>query len=179
MDAKACGRNKMNSKVLVMAAECKVKRYLAYWLQAGKQLICPLWPNGYPLPSIVQGDRYSPEFEQCWDYASNPASGDCYLTGMKHTIQDLLTEEWEIVGCARCDMPVPMLESGINHDACPCSDLFLWPNLDLPQPRAPIDTNAHLMAIHTRLLAVSIAVNQAKESDAKTFQDCPRHSIET
>ncbi|MEB3231481.1 MAG: hypothetical protein VKJ64_10760 [Leptolyngbyaceae bacterium] len=153
-----------------MAAEYKVKQYLAYWFQAGKKLICPEFPQGYPLSLVFQGDRYSPEFEECWAYVRRPESGDCYLQGITQTIQALLTSEWEIVGCARCEMPVPMLDIGVNHNACPCSDLELWPNFELPRPRSPVNTKAHLMAIHTRLLAVSIAMAQTKEADRESTQ---------
>ncbi|MGK7890430.1 MAG: hypothetical protein AB4042_13925 [Leptolyngbyaceae cyanobacterium] len=158
-----------------MAAEYKVKQYLAYWFQAGKQLICPKFPDGYRLSSVLQGDRYSAEFENCWSYVCRPESGNCYLDGMAQTVQELLTPEWEIVACARCEMPVPMLELGINHHACPCSDLDLWPNFELPRPRSPVDTNAHLMAIHSRLLAVSIAMAQTKEAEREAERQAKAH----
>lgn len=129
----------------------------------------PKTPDGYSLGSIIQGDRYSPEFETCWAYVCASDAGKCYLEGMEQTIQDLLSSEWEVVGCARCDMPVPMMLMGTNHSACPCSDLGLWPNFDVPQPRSPIDGQTHLLAIQSRLLAVSIAVRQANEPDLTQY----------
>ena len=138
-----------------MAGELKVKDYVAYWLQTGKRLFSPAVPEGHHVTSIVQGDRYSSEFEECWAHVRDPASGDCYVEGMDQTIQDLLTSEWEVVSCPRCEMPMPMMTMGVTSCPCPCSDLELWPNLEIPQPRSPIDSNAHLMAIRSRLLAMS------------------------
>lgn len=146
-----------------MAAKHKVKDYLAYWLQTGKRLFYPAMPNGHKFTSIIQGDRYSQEFEDCWAHISEPSSGEAHLEGMAETIQELLSSEWEIMACSRCEMPIPMMILGANDGGCPCSDLELWPNLEVPQPRSPIDSNRRLLAIQTRLLAVSIALDQATD----------------
>ena len=150
-----------------MAAKHKVKDYLAYWLQTGKRLFYPAMPGGHKFASIIQGDRYSKEFESCWDHVCDSSSGDAYLEGMTQTVQDLLSPQWEIMGCSRCDMPIPMVMAGTHDSVCPCSDLELWPNLEVPQPRSPIDSNRRLLAIQTRLLAVSIAMDQTKDAAAE------------
>lgn len=148
-----------------MANKSRVKDYIAYWLQTGKRLFYPAMPDGHKLTSILQANRYSKEFEECWALISDPRSGDAHLEGMTQTIQELLSPEWEIVACSRCDMPIPVVMLGTNHGACPCSDLELWPNLEVPQPRSPIDSGRRLLAIQTRLLAVSIALDQAQSTD--------------
>ncbi|MEM9220599.1 MAG: hypothetical protein AAGD25_40550, partial [Cyanobacteria bacterium P01_F01_bin.150] len=131
--------------------------YIAYWLQAGKRLFYPAMPDGHKFTSILNGSRYSQEFEACWEQVCEPSSaGDAYLEGTAQTIKELLSSEWEIIDCARCDMPIPMVEVGTYDGPCPCHDLELWPNTDLPQPRSPIDSNRRLLAIQTRLLATSI-----------------------
>ena len=146
-----------------MAAKQRVKDYLAYWLQTGKRLFYAAMPDGHEFTSILQGNHYSQEFETCWEQICDPSAGDVYLEGMTQTVQELLSSEWEIMTCFRCDMPIPMVIMGRNHGTCPCSDLELWPNLELPQPRSPVDSDRHLLAIHTRLLAVSNAFDRATE----------------
>ena len=146
-----------------MATKHKVKDYLAYWLQTGKRLFYPAMPDGHKFTSIIQGDRYSREFEECWEHICDPSSGEVHLEGMIQTIQELLSPEWEIMSCSRCEMPIPMVVLGANDSICPCNDIELWPNLEVPQPRSPIDSNQRLLAIQSRLLAVSIALDQATE----------------
>lgn len=152
-----------------MADQQRVKDYLAYWLQTGKRLFYSAVPEGHQFKSILQGNRYSKEFESCWEQVSDPASGEAHLEGMTQTIQELLSPEWEIMACSRCEMPIPMVMMGTNSDACPCSDLDLWPNLEVPQPRSPVDSNRRLLAIHTRLLALSTVPEQI--TDAEQFAE--------
>lgn len=143
-----------------MASKQRVKDYVAYWLQTGKRLFYDAMPDGHQFTSIIQGKRYSAEFEASWEQVSDLNTGDAYLEGMTQTIQELLSSEWEIMACSRCDMPIPMVVVGTQYGACPCSDLELWPNLDVPQPRSPIDSDRRLLAIQTRLLATSIDLEQ-------------------
>ena len=63
----------------------------------------------------------------------------------------LYTPSWEIMHCARCEMPIPIPTAGINDDTCPCSDLPSWPNLDLPHPHVPGDVEDKLHEIHLKL----------------------------
>jgi hypothetical protein len=133
-----------------MASEQQVKKYLAYWFQLGKQI---LLRNGQEklLPKIIiQGHRYSEEFESCWQSILQSA-GECYLEGTAQSVKDLLSPRWEISPCARCDMPIPIIQLGIQSDLCPCNDLANWPNQELPKPRSPVDSSVHLSNIQFRL----------------------------
>jgi hypothetical protein len=135
-----------------MATSSQVKQYLAYWFQLGKKAIVQnsdqlLLPN-----PVIRGDRYSHEFEDCWQLMLSPESGDCHLEGTSQTIKQLLSSEWELSDCPRCEMPVPLREIGLPPAGCPCSDLPTWPNLELPLPRSPVNTQQHLNDIRRRLL---------------------------
>lgn len=135
-----------------MASPEQVRQYLAYWFQLGK----PVWVKGgqaklLPQP-VISGDRYSPEFEACWQQLLSPTSGDCYLEATHQTIHELLSPAWEINPCVRCAMPVPIASVGMPSLNCPCIDLPLWPNTELPQPRLPISSQAQLSQIRDRLL---------------------------
>ena len=133
-----------------MASDHHVKQYLAYWFQLGKKvLICN---QQIMLPqSVIRGDRYSQEFEDGWQPIL--ASGDnSYLEGTEQTIAQLLTPAWEVEGCARCSMLVPVRSVGIPSLFCPCNDLTSWPNTEIPAPRSPVNTQAQLTDIRDRLL---------------------------
>jgi len=137
-----------------MASEQQVKQYLAYWFQLGKPVLIRggqqrLLPN-----PVIQGDRYSSEFEQCWQQVRSAHAGDCYLEGTLQTIEELLSEEWQINPCSRCSMPVPVKDLGVNSPECPCADIPDWPNPDLPQPRDPVSTAARLGQLRDRLRQV-------------------------
>lgn len=134
-----------------MASATEVKTYLAHWFQLGKKLV---WRNGEAelLPQkIIQGDRFASEFEACWAKIMEVDGRDCYLAGESTTIQELLTSAWRINSCARCAMPVPMVEAGTQSLDCACSDLDNWPNTELPAPRAPISSQTELGNIRDRL----------------------------
>ena len=134
-----------------MASATEVKSYLAHWFQLGKKLV---WRNGEAelLPQkVVQGDRFTPEFEACWQRIMEVDGRDCYLVGESATVQELLTSGWTIDRCARCTMPVPMVEAGVQSLDCACSDLENWPNTELPAPRAPINSQVKLSSIRDRL----------------------------
>ncbi len=132
-----------------MATEQDVRKYLAYWFQAGKGITSPQGDCDRPEP-VFSGDRYSDAFEALWQTAL--ASKDtCYLDGTDQTVADLLSETWDIKSCARCEMPVPAATVGIGAPTCPCNDLPTWPNFDLPQPRSPISSTDHLNRLRDRL----------------------------
>ena len=136
-----------------MASATEVKTYLAHWFQLGKKLV---WRNGEAelLPQkIIQGDRFAPEFESCWQKIMSVNGRDCYLVGSEATIQELLTPAWTIDRCARCAMPVPIVEAGMQPLECICSDLDNWPNTELPAPRSPISSQEKLSSISDRLKA--------------------------
>jgi hypothetical protein len=138
-----------------MALESEVREYIAYWFQLGKQVLIRNGSEALRPKSVIAGDRYSREFEECWQKMISPASGDCYLQGTDETIAQMLTPTWEIEPCARCAMPVAFRQNGMPPLSCPCQDLANWPDTELPQPRSPVSTNAHLSCLCDRLLKIS------------------------
>lgn len=134
-----------------MASEKKVKRYLAYWFQLGKKVLLGNGQEELLPQSVIEGDRYSREFEACWQRILSSNAGDCYLEGTEQSIQQLLTPAWDITDCVRCGMPVPTFEIGMPSPTCPCYDLPSWPNLELPLPRSPVNSSDHLNTIKDRL----------------------------
>lgn len=138
-----------------MASPQQVKDYLAAWLQLGKPIRVGLQQEPRSVHQVVQGDRYSPEFESLWQYVQGPESGDCCLDGVVPTVAELLTDQWEITDCARCQMPMSLPVAGIASPECPCHDLSNWPNTELPQPRTPVDSDKHLRSIYQRLTHAS------------------------
>ena len=136
---------------MIMASEKEVKQYLAYWFQLGKGVLLNNTQETLLPHKIISGDRYSQEFEHCWQKILDPQNGDCYLEGTTQTVAELLSSTWSINSCCRCGMPVPMIELGIQSNICPCHDLPDWPNNELPLPRTPIDSQEKLKSIYQRL----------------------------
>jgi hypothetical protein len=141
-----------SAKVKIMASQDQVKQYIAYWWQLGKKVVIRNGEQKLLPKTIIVSDRYSQEFEACWQQILSPDSGDCYLEGTDETIAQLLTPEWDIILCCRCVMPIPLRTLGMPPNSCPCNDLPSWPNPELPHPRSPVDTTAHLSSIRYRLL---------------------------
>jgi hypothetical protein len=139
-----------------MASEQQVRQYLAYWFQLGKQVIVHGGRNSLLPRPVIQGDRYSQSFEDCWQQIVAPGGGDCYLEGTRQTIAELLSPTWEISPCSRCSMPVPLQSLGLppNSD-CPCFDLNDWPNTEVPAPRSPISSQENLLRLRDRLRQTS------------------------
>lgn len=149
-----------------MASPAQVKQYLTYWFQLGKKLVVPQAQLKVLPQPVIQGDRYSSEFESYWERIISGEWKNCYLEGTVQTIEQLLLPSWEISACARCSMPVPMLSLGVRDIAdCPCFDLPFWPDNELPLPRAPIDTQSQLSLIRDRLLKAK-SHSPAANSDA-------------
>jgi hypothetical protein len=136
---------------MTMASQEQVKEYLAYWFQLGKKVLIH---NGqaalYPQP-VIEGDHYSRAFEACWQQILLPESGICYLEGTEQTVEQLLSSAWIINSCPRCQMPVPMIDLGVQSPGCPCLDLPSWPNPEIPAPRSPINNSTYLNRIKDRL----------------------------
>jgi hypothetical protein len=143
-----------------MALATDVKKYIACWMQLGTKV----WlRNGQPVEvkKVIQGGQYSSEFEALWSAIDRPASdrqagdrqtvAEAYLDGTSTTLQDLLGNNWEIVQCARCTMPVAIATAGVQPLDCPCQDLENWPNTEVPCPRPPIDSLTQLKGIQGRL----------------------------
>jgi hypothetical protein len=136
-----------------MASEHQVKQYLAYWFQLGKPVLVQGQDTGLlPVP-VIQGDRYSPAFEACWQQILG-IKDDCYLEGTSQTIADLLSPVWELNPCSRCSMPVPVRSVGVADLSCPCIDVPDWPNTEIPAPRLPISSQQQLLDIRKRLQRV-------------------------
>lgn len=140
-----------------MATKEEVKRYLAYWFQLGKKVVIGSEETHLLPQPIFQGDRYSQEFEDCWQRILS-SSSDSYLDGTEETIAELLTPGWDMVDCSRCSMPVPLRNMGMPPVSCPCGDLPGWPNTELPRPKCPINNQEQLMAIRNRLVGNLTAV---------------------
>ncbi|MGB7440736.1 MAG: hypothetical protein WA919_06680 [Coleofasciculaceae cyanobacterium] len=134
-----------------MASEQQVKRYLAYWLQLGKKIVIPKMNLRLSPPKVISGESYSKEFEEIWQLVLSQASGDCHLEGTSQTIAQLLTAKWDLEPCARCEMPVPIVDIGLLEGNCTCSDLPSWPNTEIPAPREPVNNRKSLSQIRDRL----------------------------
>jgi hypothetical protein len=134
-----------------MTSQAQVRQYLAFWFQLGKPLVISKKQLTVLPQPIIVGDRYSPEFEECWQQVMALEGRDCYLEGTIQTVAELLAPTWDMVLCARCDMPVPMVILGQQDPGCPCDDLPTWPNDQLPQPRQPVDSRAYLENLRGRL----------------------------
>ncbi|MBE9187931.1 hypothetical protein IQ270_25650 [Microcoleus sp. LEGE 07076] len=135
-----------------MASNSEVRKYIAYWFQLGKKVLIRKGSEALLPKSVIAGDRYSNEFEECWQKIISPDSGDCYLQGTNETIAQLLTPAWEISPCARCAMPVVFAKNAMPPESCPCNDLPNWPDTEMPQPRSPVSTKVQLSGIRDRLL---------------------------
>lgn len=132
-----------------MAPEDRVKQYVALWLQLGKQVVCDRDDSLLGTPRVIEGERYSTEFEQIWQcITQNPQH--YYLAGTPCSLADLLDGHWELLPCARCTLLCPVNEDRPEAGPCPCQDLALWPN-DLPPPRGPVCGHAYLEQLRLRL----------------------------
>jgi hypothetical protein len=136
-----------------MASAEEVKKYLAYWFQLGKGVVLGGGKEIILPQPIFRGTSYSKEFEDCWQRLIAPDSHDCYLEGTIQTVEQLLAPSWDIASCARCEMPIPMVKLGIQDMSCPCNDLPLWPNTEIPHPRGSVDRKRGIKGIRDRLLA--------------------------
>lgn len=147
-----------------MASQHQVRQYLAYWFQLGKSVLIHGEQEALLPRPVIQGDRYSQEFEDCWQRVKSSESGDCYLEGTEQTIAELLSPAWDISPCARCSMPVPMPNAGMSAEVCPCVDLPNWPDTETPQPRSPVSSQNHLVGIRDRLLKAKGQFEQAVDA---------------
>ena len=133
-----------------MASAQKVQAYLAYWFQLGKPIILQHHDTQCLPAPVFQGSGFSLAFLDCWQQImENPKQS--FLKGTDESIATLLTDEWDIEGCARCTMPLPMPVRGIKVSPCPCADLPSWPNETMPSPRTAVCSHAHLDNLRSRL----------------------------
>lgn len=136
----------------LMASRTLVKNYLAQWMQMGKTLSLSTQNKPVQIHKILQGERYSTPFNNLWAEISTKKSQEAYLSGTSQTISDLLSNQWEIIACARCNLLVPTLGVGPRTPVCcPCDDLPNHPNLDLVSPHIPVKLATHLDALCDRL----------------------------
>ncbi|AFY57752.1 hypothetical protein Riv7116_5373 [Rivularia sp. PCC 7116] len=135
-----------------MASKTQVKKYLAYWFQLGKKVIISNGVASLQPLNVIDGESYSKDFEECWQKILSPKSGECYLEGTEQTVAELLSPEWDISCCSRCEMPVPLKNLGMPAILCPCNDVLNWPNTELPAPREPVNSQNQLTKIRQRLL---------------------------
>lgn len=133
-----------------MASVQEVQSFLAYWFQLGKPLILKHEERECLPTPIFSGDQFSWAFQQCWQSIMEHPE-DSFLRGVDESIADLLRDDWEIQGCARCTMPLPLPVRGIKVSPCPCADLSSWPNEDMPKPRQGVCTQSYLKDIQQRL----------------------------
>lgn len=138
-----------------MASRTEVKNYLAHWFQLGKQVVSDDGQTVCQPKTVIQGDRFSAEFESCWQKLLESSGRSYYLEGTDQTIEQLLSPAWDIVNCARCEMPIPLTPTEIEWHACPCHDLPNWPNQEIPQPRLPVNNHRHLGHLKDRLQAIA------------------------
>jgi hypothetical protein len=134
-----------------MASPVEVKQYLAHWFQLGKKVYIRNGDTALLPSRIFSNMDYSAEFEQCWAEIIADRSGDCFLEGTSQTIAELLTPTWELVDCARCSMPIPLLITGIPAESCSCADLPSWPNTEVPTPNSPVAMRSKLAELQNRL----------------------------
>jgi hypothetical protein len=144
-----------------MASDAKVQQYIAHWFQLGKGIQTRQGQVVKPQKVFV-GDRYTPEFQDCWQIVrQDPES---HLEGTHQTIAELLSDRWEITDCARCAMPIPLVTAGLSgQHTCPCHDIPNWPNNELPMPRSPIEVGSQTAAFRQRL--ASAAATTASQLD--------------
>ena len=135
-----------------MASRTLVKNYLAQWMQMGKSITLSNHGEKVSIHKILQGEKYSDQFNQLWDQISTTKAEEAHLSGTDQSISDLLSNNWEIIGCARCNLLVPSLDLGARVPVCcPCDDLPNHPNLDLVAPHHPTTLVNHLDQLCDRL----------------------------
>ena len=156
-----------------MASQQQVKNYLAYWFLAGKKVYIKNGRETRQPTSVLQQEKFSSEFESCWEEILSAATGQCYLQGTEQTVEELLTSDWELNLCPRCQMPIPLNHSGAKTGSCPCIDLENWPNDELPKPHLPIDNQKHLSQLSSRLKEEEANLDEIRANLETTNQKSP------
>lgn len=127
----------------IMANQDQVKAYLACWLQMGKAIDVDLPSGQHQLlqpKTVLKLGRYSDDFEHIWRFVLRHPN-NCFLSNTNESIQDLLSDRWEIGNCSRCMLLLPLpTPISLSQTPCPCSDLDHWPNWDSLKPRAEQNT---------------------------------------
>ena len=137
-----------------MASRTLVKNYIAQWMQMGKSISLSTQGKQVSIYKIINGEEYSSLFNKLWDEISTTKADEAYLDGTDQTIDDLLSDRWEIIGCARCSLLVPSLDLGPRVPVCcPCDDLPTHPNLDLVAPHVPVKLSTAINELCDRLIS--------------------------
>jgi hypothetical protein len=155
-----------------MASRTLVKNYLAQWMQMGKSVSLSIYGEEIRIHRVVQGEKYSSEFNELWEQISNNQSQEAYLSGTDQTISDLLSPKWDVIACARCNLLVPSLDLGARVPVCcPCDDIPNHPNLNSIAPRIPVTLVEHLDTLCDRLAQKSTTQTQEvlQPSDTDTY----------
>lgn len=166
-----------------MASRTLVKNYLAQWMQMGKGVSLSAHGKEIHIGKILQGERYSPQFNQLWEDISTTKAQEAYLSGTNQTISELLDNHWEIIACARCNLLVPSLDLGARVPVCcPCDDLPNHPNLDSVTPHVPVALADRLDEICDRISkGASDSSNHQDQSDPSegnySSEEEDRHTI--
>ena len=154
----------------IMASRTLVKNYVAQWMQMGKTVSLSTQGEQVRIHKIVQGEKYSPLFNQLWDEISTTKAQEAYLSGTNQTVSDLLSNKWEIIACARCNLLVPSIDMGPRVPVCcPCDDLPTHPNLDSVAPHIPVTLVSHLDELCDRLAQKS--EDQDQEAHEESHDD--------
>lgn len=150
-----------------MATPAQVKKYIGSWFQLGKSVLRTQGQTAMLPPLVLAaGDRYTPEFEDCWQQILAEPS-HYSLEGTNQSLADLLSDAWEITDCARCTMPIPTRSLGVADLSCPCHDLANWPNTELPLPRSPQDSRRYLSNICRDLQTSTLASESCSDVNTK------------
>jgi hypothetical protein len=143
-----------------MASLPEVKQYLAHWFQLGRKVYVRNGERAILPSRVFQDMEYSDEFDRCWELVTSAQSGDCYLEDTTQTIAELLTSKWDVVDCARCNMPVPLpVISAVPSDGCPCINISHWPNGEMPAPIARTVVGSKLQSLQQRLISADALNN--------------------
>lgn len=135
-----------------MATRTLVKNYLAQWMQMGKSVSLSNQGEDIHIYKILQGEKYSPLFNKLWDEIIAHRSDEAHLSGTGQTISDLLSNKWDIIACARCNLLVPCVDMGPRAPVCcPCDDLPNHPNLDSVLPHIPVTLAENMDELCDRL----------------------------
>jgi hypothetical protein len=136
-----------------MASSEQVRQYIASWLQLDKKILVDLSSGTLILSTnkVVEGDKYTQEFESIWQQVSILSPQNSYLEGTTEPIAQLLTPAWEIIPCSLCNILVAIPQVGTKVSSCPCHDLPNWPNNNIPVPTGAINSQLGLQEICRRL----------------------------
>lgn len=136
-----------------MASSEQVKQYIASWLQLGRSILVEDNGDtrGISAAKVIEGDRYTQDFEEIWQLISTSKSDRSYLQGTNETVAQLLAPSWEIVHCSLCNMLIALPQVGAKAAPCPCHDLSGWPDNNLPIPTGAHDSQFSLQKICQRL----------------------------